>query len=113
VINLRGRPLPFLRLRDRFGARGEAPPREHVVVVQHAGGRAGLAVDALYGQRQAVIKSLGKGLDRVPGVSGSTILGDGHVALILDVPALLRDAVDRSMLHDGAAVGTTTASTLS
>jgi two-component system chemotaxis sensor kinase CheA len=93
VINLRGEPLPYVRLRDRFQATGEAPAREHVVVVQCAGGRAGLAVDALYGERQAVIKSLGTTLDAVPGLSGSTILGDGRVALILDIPALLRDAV--------------------
>jgi len=93
VINLRGEPLPYLRLRDRFKASGAAPRREHVLVVQYAGGRAGIAVDALYGERQAVIKSLGAGLDGLSGLSGSTILGDGRVALILDVPALLREAV--------------------
>ncbi len=92
VINLRGEPLPYLRLRDRFKAGGAAPQREHVLVVQHAGGRAGIAVDALYGERQAVIKSLGAGLDGLSGLSGSTILGDGRVALILDVPALMREA---------------------
>jgi len=97
VINLRGEPLPYLRLRDRFNATGAAPLREHVLVVQHAGGRAGIAVDALYGERQAVIKSLGAGLDGLSGLSGSTILGDGRVALILDVPALLRDAVGRTI----------------
>src|SRR5262249_31405802 len=96
VVNLRGEPLPFLRLRDPPGVPGERPAREHVVVVQHAGGRAGLAVDALYGERQAVIKSLGSTLDAVPGLSGSTILGDGRVALILDVPALLRGATTLS-----------------
>ena len=93
VINLRGEPLPYLRLRDRFKATGAAPQREHVLVVQHAGGRAGIAVDELYGERQAVIKSLGAGLDGLSGLSGSTILGDGRVALILDVPALMREAV--------------------
>jgi two-component system chemotaxis sensor kinase CheA len=97
VINLRGEPLPYLRLRDRFKATGAAPQREHVLVVQHAGGRAGIAVDALYGERQAVIKSLGAGLDGLSGLSGSTILGDGRVALILDVPALLREAVAASL----------------
>jgi len=113
VINLRGEPLPYLRLRDRFKASGAAPRREHVLVVQHAGGRAGIAVDALYGERQAVIKSLGAGLDGLSGLSGSTILGDGRVALILDVPALLREAVGRTANHNGAAVGTTPALTLS
>jgi len=99
VINLRGEPLPYLRLRDRFTATGAVPQREHVLVVQHAGGRAGIAVDALYGERQAVIKSLGAGLDGLSGLSGSTILGDGRVALILDVPALLREAVGRTVKH--------------
>jgi two-component system chemotaxis sensor kinase CheA len=113
VINLRGEPLPYLRLRDRFKATGAAPRREHVLVVQHAGGRAGIAVDALFGERQAVIKSLGAGLDGLSGLSGSTILGDGRVALILDVPALLREAVGRTVNHSGAAVGSTTASILS
>jgi two-component system chemotaxis sensor kinase CheA len=96
VLNLRGEPLPFLRLRDRFTVAGDAPAREHVLVVQHAGGRAGIAVDALFGERQAVIKSLGSVLDGLAGVSGSTILGDGRVALILDVPALLREATGRA-----------------
>ncbi|HXH62578.1 MAG TPA: chemotaxis protein CheA, partial [Gemmatimonadales bacterium] len=95
VLNLRGDPLPFLRLRDRFTVAGDAPAREHVLVVQHAGGRAGIAVDTLFGERQAVIKSLGTVLDGLSGVSGSTILGDGKVALILDVPALLREATGR------------------
>ena len=112
VINLRGEPLPYLRLRDRFQATGAAPQREHVLVVQHAGGRAGIAVDALYGERQAVIKSLGAGLDGLSGLSGSTILGDGRVALILDVPALLREAVGHTVNHNGGAVDTTPASTL-
>lgn len=93
VLNLRGEPLPFVRLRDRLAVPGARPAREHVLVVHHAGGRAGLAVDALHGERQAVIKSLGTTLDAVPGLAGSTILGDGRVALILDVPALLRDAI--------------------
>jgi two-component system chemotaxis sensor kinase CheA len=95
VINLRGQPLPYLRLRDRFQVPGDRPVREHVVVVQHAGGRAGIAVDALFGESQAVIKSLGTILDRLSGVSGSTILGDGRVALILDTPALLREAINQ------------------
>jgi two-component system, chemotaxis family, sensor kinase CheA len=106
VVNLRGEPLPFVRLRERLAVPGGAPRREHVVVVQHAGARAGLAVDELFGERQAVIKSLGTTLESVRGVSGSTILGDGRVALILDVPALLATS-------HVAAVRTTTASTLS
>jgi two-component system chemotaxis sensor kinase CheA len=61
-----------------------------VVIVQHDGRRAGLAVDTLYGATQTVIKPLAHLFKNVSGVSGSAILGNGRVALILDVPALLR-----------------------
>ena len=95
VISLRGRPLPYLRLRSLFRLGGNAPRRESVVVVHSAGRDAGLVVDALYGEMQAVIKSLGKIFKGLPGISGSTILGDGRVALILDLPGLLREAMRR------------------
>ena len=61
-----------------------------MVVVQHDAKRAGLAVDVLFGATQTVIKPLAHLFKDVPGVSGSAILGNGRVALILDVPALLR-----------------------
>ncbi len=95
VISLRGRPLPYLRLRSLFHLGGTAPRRESVVVVSSAGKEAGLVVDVLFGEMQAVIKSMGKLFQGLPGISGSTILGDGRVALILDVPGLLREAVRR------------------
>ena len=96
VINLRGEALPFLRLRDLFGAGQRAPARERILVVEHQGGRAGLAADELLGEQQAVIKPLGRLFHGISGVSGSTILGDGRVALILDVPAICREAIHRS-----------------
>jgi two-component system chemotaxis sensor kinase CheA len=96
VINLRGKPLPYLRLREQFGLGGEPPARENVVVVQHAGTAVGLAVDALLGESQTVLKPLGRLFQAVRGVSGSAILGDGRVALILDVAALLREALSRA-----------------
>lgn len=102
IINLRGEPLPFLRLRDRFGVGGEPPPRESVVVVQHAAGRAGIAVDSLFGSRQTVIKPLGRLFRSLPGISGSAILGNGRVALILDVPTILRDVIAPEALADRA-----------
>lgn len=94
-INLRGEVLPFLRLRELFGITGEPPPRENVVVVQYAGQRAGLVVDMLLGEFQTVIKPLSKLFKQLQGISGSTILGSGEVALILDVPALVRRATQR------------------
>ncbi len=95
VVNLRGEPLPFVRLRDVFEATSAAPSRESVVVVHHAGSRAGLAVDTLFGESQTVIKPLGRPIKRIAGIVGSAILGSGHVALILDVPGLMRRALSR------------------
>jgi two-component system chemotaxis sensor kinase CheA len=92
VIDLRGSPLPFLRLRGLFELDGERPARESVVVVRAAGQRAGLVVDRLIGEFQTVIKPLGRLFQRVDGIGGSTILGSGEVALILDVPALVAQA---------------------
>jgi len=91
VIELRGEAVPYLHLSDHFKVPGARPLRQNVVVVQHEGKRAGLAVDHLYGAAMTVIKPLPLMFKDVPGVSGSAILGNGRVALILDVPALLRD----------------------
>lgn len=89
-LNLRGEVLPFVRLRDVFDV-PEAPPlRESVVVVQYAGNKAGIVVDHLLGECQTVIKPLGALFRNVQGIAGSTILGSGEVALILDVHALIR-----------------------
>jgi two-component system, chemotaxis family, sensor kinase CheA len=86
--NLRGQVLPFIRLRDIFDAQGTASRRESIVVVKYGGKRAGIVVDALLGEFQTVIKPLGKMFTQVKCISGSSILGSGEVALILDVPAL-------------------------
>ena len=91
VLQLRNEPLPFLHLKDHFRLPGDRSGRQSVVVVQHDTSRAGLAVNALYGATQTVIKPLPAIFKDVPGVSGSAILGNGRVALILDVPALFRD----------------------
>jgi two-component system chemotaxis sensor kinase CheA len=101
VIDLRGAPLPYVRLRDWFGLTSPRPRRENIVVVEVDRVKAGLAVDALYGARQTVIKPLGDKFKNVRGIAGSTILGNGLVALILDVPGLMR-AVMRAPRDDGA-----------
>ncbi|GAB3192608.1 chemotaxis protein CheA [Hydrogenophaga aquatica] len=73
------------------GAEGlRANRRENIVVVQYAGQRAGLVVDTLQGEYQTVIRPLGAVFNGLQGVSGFTILGSGRVALILDVPGLVR-----------------------
>jgi two-component system chemotaxis sensor kinase CheA len=92
VLDLRGHPLPYLRLRHQFHAGGEEPTREAVVVVRHGQLLAGLAVDGLLGESQTVIRPLGRMFQGLRGVSGSSILGDGRVALILDVAALIGEA---------------------
>ncbi len=88
-INLRGEVLPLLDLRAALGGEGEPPSRRNVVVVHAAGQRAGLVVDRLLGEYQTVIKPLGALFAHLRGIGGSTILGNGLVALIIDVPALL------------------------
>lgn len=87
--DLRGQVLPFIGLRELFGTPGVPPARQSIVVVRHAGRRIGLVVDALLGETQTVIKPLSRVFAQVQGISGSSILGSGDVALILDVPALL------------------------
>ena len=93
VLLLRDEVVPFVRLRHHFGIPGAAPDRENVLIVQHDGAKAGLAVDALYGASQTVIKPLGDYFRDVPGVAGSSVLGNGRVALILDTPGILRSLV--------------------
>ncbi|MFG6488702.1 chemotaxis protein CheA [Roseateles sp. BYS78W] len=93
--NLRGEVLPFVRLRQFFDIDGAVPRRESVVVIQHAGQRAGLVVDALLGEFQTVIKPLSRVFQQVKCISGSTILGNGAVALILDIAALLHQTSQR------------------
>jgi two-component system, chemotaxis family, sensor kinase CheA len=98
LVDVRGTALPYLRLRSIFGFAEMLPARERVVVVQHEEMRLGIVVDALAGERQAVIKPLGPFLGHVPCVSGSTILGDGKVGLILSIPDIYRHvlAMERS-----------------
>ncbi|BDB21813.1 chemotaxis protein CheA [Pseudomonas sp. CYM-20-01] len=92
-LDLRGEVLPLVDLRDHFSHEGPAARRQNVVVVRYAEHKAGLVVDDLHGEFQTVIKPLGKLFGALRGISGSTILGSGAVALILDVPALLNQIV--------------------
>ncbi|WP_129648614.1 chemotaxis protein CheA [Peristeroidobacter agariperforans] len=88
-INLRGAVLPFVRLREMFSLRSSASRRESIVVIRCAGQRIGIVVDDLLGEMQAVIKPLSRLFSRIRGIGGSTILGTGQLALILDVTSLL------------------------
>jgi two-component system, chemotaxis family, sensor kinase CheA len=93
IFNLRGDALPYVRLRQLFGLPGQTPKRENVVVVKISDLQAGIAVDELLGSMQTVVKPLGRALRSIPGIAGSTVLGDGRVGLIIDVPSLLRRMV--------------------
>ena len=97
--------LFHVRLRERFTINGGRPEREQVAIVEMHEMRIGFAVDSVIGEHQTVIKSLSRVYKNVRGVSGATILGDGTVALILDVPKLIEDAEmdeKRSVGQEGA-----------
>ncbi len=89
MINNRGQTLPYVRLRKVFSIEGELPEIEQVVVVNTAEGAIGFLVDNVVGDLQTVIKSMGRVYHDLEGISGATILGDGSVALILDVGRLI------------------------
>lgn len=97
ILSLRGDPLPYIRLRRTFGISGEVPKKENIVVVKMNEFQAGIAVDELLGGMQTVVKPLGKTFRAVHGIAGSTVLGDGRVGLILDVPSLLRGVMQSSL----------------
>lgn len=91
--NLRGEVLPFIRVRELFSIPGTSAKGENIVVLKYSGQKAGLVVDTLLGEFQTVIKPLGQMFAQSKCISGSTILGSGDVALILDVPSLVRQAM--------------------
>jgi two-component system chemotaxis sensor kinase CheA len=98
TIRVRDRALPLFYLRDWLVSDGNNKVPEdggHVVVVNVANTQAGLVVDSLVGQEEVVIKPLGALLQGMDGMAGATITGDGKIALILDVPGLLRKYVHR------------------
>jgi two-component system chemotaxis sensor kinase CheA len=84
-----------LRLRECFAIQGSQPQRQNIVVVGFGGRKIGIVVDQLLGECQTVIKPLGPIFASVSGISGSTILGSGEVALILDVAQLINQAINR------------------
>ena len=98
VFRFRGDYIPIIRLHDAFNLEPRCRDLDlgSVMVVECDGRKVGLFVDELLGQQQVVIKSMETNYRRIEGVSGATILGDGSVALILDIPGLVRFAAERS-----------------
>lgn len=90
IANVRGQIVPYIRLREKFIVEGTAPDREQIVIVASEGQRAGFVVDSVIGEHQTVIKSLGAMFRNIEGLSGATILGDGTVALIIDIAKLVK-----------------------
>jgi two-component system chemotaxis sensor kinase CheA len=90
LAKVRGGLVSYIPLRERFGITKDPPDIQQIVITESAGDRTGLLVDTVIGEHQTVIKSLGKAYRGVQGISGATILGDGSVALILDVPQLVK-----------------------
>lgn len=101
VFSLRNEYLPVIRLYEVFGAEPATTELTEglLVVVEGEGRKIGLFVDELLGQQQVVIKSLEANYQRVEGISGATILGDGSVALILDIPSLIRLSNQQGNVH--------------
>ncbi|MEF2231012.1 MAG: chemotaxis protein CheA [Pseudodesulfovibrio sp.] len=96
ILHLRGEIVPYIHLREWFGIEGENPPIEQIVITGVEGSRVGIVVDTVIGEHQTVIKSLGKVYKDVEGLSGATIKGDGSIALILDIPSLVRRVIAES-----------------
>ncbi|MCL4490598.1 MAG: chemotaxis protein CheA [Nitrospirae bacterium] len=92
LANVRGQIIPYIRLRERFAIGGDLPEIEQIVIIGSDGCRTGFVVDNVIGEHQTVIKSLGRFYRDTEGLSGATILGDGTVALILDINKLVRNA---------------------
>jgi two-component system chemotaxis sensor kinase CheA len=99
IANVRNHLVPYIRLRELLLIPGEPPEIEQIVITHTNGERIGFVVDRVVGQHQTVIKSLGRVYKDIDGISGSTILGDGTVALILDGPKLAKSAEARETLH--------------
>ena len=97
IVSVRGLAVPYIRLREQFRISGTPPAIEQIVIVKNEGHRVGFAVDTVIGEHQTVIKTLGRVYKSVEGVSGATILGDGTVALIMDIVKIIKSVVDEEV----------------
>lgn len=99
LANIRGELIPYVHLRRHFKIHGQRAAIEQIVVTHVDGHRIGLVVDEVIGQYQTVIKNLGHMYRNVKEISGATILGDGTLALIIDVPCLVEVISSNEMEH--------------
>ena len=101
-VNLRGDQVPYIRLREIFALQPKDHSREKIVVVQFGEKRAGIVVDELYGEIQTVVKPMGPIFQALKGIGGSSLLGTGAVALILDIQQLISFAISREQVRNNA-----------
>ena len=99
-VNLRGEQVPYIRLREIFSLQSKDHSREKIVVVQFGEKRAGIVVDELHGEIQTVVKPMGPIFQALKGIGGSSLLGTGAVALILDIQQLISFAISREHLRN-------------
>ena len=99
MLNYRNGLLPLVRLRDIFSNPGIEPEIQQVVVVNAQGHKLGIVLDQVIGDHQTVIKNLGKMYRNAEGISGATILGDGSVALILDVGSMVTRILGKTRIN--------------
>ncbi len=98
VYRVRSEHIPIIRLYESFDVDSDTSELTGalLVIVEANGQQVGVMVDELLNQQQVVIKSLETNFEAVPGISGATILGDGTVALIIDIPGLIQRFMDAS-----------------
>lgn len=104
LVAVRGELIPYIDLREAFEVAGAGPALSKIVLVRYEDHRIGLVVDRVMGTHQTVIQALGKFFRNIEVVSGSTVMGDGRVALILDVAGVVRLA-DRRCRDRAAPAG--------
>ncbi|MGE4319345.1 MAG: chemotaxis protein CheW [Deferribacterales bacterium] len=91
IIMVRNELVPFVPLRHFFNMPGETPEIQQIVIISVDGKRIGFVVDSVVGDHQTVIKSLGKAFKEIDCISGASVLGDGSVALIIDIMKIYND----------------------
>ncbi|KKK86271.1 hypothetical protein LCGC14_2764910, partial [marine sediment metagenome] len=101
LAHVRGETVPYVNLREMFSINGNVPDIQQIVIVRKDGSRVGFVVDEVFGQNQTVIKKLGGVYKNIKSISGASILGDGTVALILDIHQILDHAMKEEKMVYG------------
>jgi two-component system chemotaxis sensor kinase CheA len=101
LLNIRDKLVQCISLRNLYETGGKGSAVEQAVIVNMGSQQVGLVVDNVVGEMQAVMKNLGSVYRKTEGISGATILGDGQIALIVDVPQLVEGVERREMRQTG------------